>query len=103
MKPQELDCSVCMSRTTESVRLVLTGRDKVRINEPFAFGQNDTLSKPRVCSTRALRPRLRVRHFCACSLGFGEWGGGEGLSGTSAHVTLKDTGRHRPDSPARVR
>lgn len=66
MKPQELVCSVCMSRTTESVGLVLTGRDKVRINEPFAFGQNDTLSKP-VC--------LPHGH---CALGF--------ESDTSAHA-----------------
>lgn len=37
---------VCVSRTAESIGLVLTGRDQVRINEPFAFGQNGTLSKP---------------------------------------------------------
>lgn len=45
MKPRSWP-AVCVSRTMESVGLVLTGRDKVRINEPFAFGQNDTSSKP---------------------------------------------------------
>lgn len=73
---------MCVSPTMESVGLLLTGRDKVRIKEPFAFVQNSTLSKP-VC----------VPHG-HCTLGF--WADtsahalsalrGKGGSLTSAHV-----------------
>lgn len=86
----------------ESVGLVLTGRDKVRINEPFAFGQNDTSSKP-----------VYVPHgHCALSFRLdtsahapSAWGGGGegGVSVTSAHEALKDTGRLRPGGQAGVR
>jgi hypothetical protein len=105
MKPQELACSVCVSRTMESVGLVLTGRDKVRINEPFAFGQNDTLSKPvgvphRHCT---LGFESDTSAHAPSASGVGRWGGGGELSVTSAHVALKDSGRHRPGGQARVR
>lgn len=56
----------------ESIGLVLTGRDKVRINEPFASGQNNMLNKTCVCSLWALCPQLWVSHFCACGKGQGD-------------------------------
>lgn len=76
---------MCVSPTMESVGLLLTGRDKVRIKEPFAFVQNSTLSKP-VCvphghctlgfwadtsahALSALRGKGGVTHFCACGTG----------------------------------
>lgn len=59
----------------ESMGLVLTSRDKARIYEPFAFGQNNMLSKTCVCASHG--------HH-ALSLG----------SVTSAYVDLKGTGRH---------
>lgn len=57
---------MCVNPAVESMGLVLTSGERGRINEPFAFGQNNALSKSCVCSTRALCPQPRASHFCTC-------------------------------------
>lgn len=57
---------MCVNPAVESMGLALTSGERGKINEPFVFGQNNALSKSCVCSTRALCPQPRARHFCTC-------------------------------------